>query len=105
MVENVHARRSPGDYKELDELLDQADKGFGNADLLKTNEALKRASVKAASMWGVVGGTELPAPTRSLISLTDEVQRSLKDPNRDGADTMRRDLDEIRRRFTTEALD
>ncbi|MBA3610036.1 MAG: hypothetical protein H0W54_01260 [Rubrobacter sp.] len=103
MTENGHARRSPGDYKELDELLYQADKGFGSADLYKTSEALKRASVKAASMWGIVGGTELPAPARSLISLANEVQRSLNDPNRDGADAMRRDLDEIRRRFATEA--
>ncbi len=54
-------------------------------------------------MWGIVGGTELPAPARSLISLANEVQRSLNDPNRDGADAMRRDLDEIRRRFATEA--
>ncbi len=103
MTENGHARRSPDDYKELDGLLDQAHKGLGNADLYKTNEALKRASVKAASMWGIVGGTELPTPARSLISLAAEVQRNLNDPNRDGADAMRRDLDEIRRRFATEA--
>lgn len=49
-------RRGREDYEELDRLLEEADRSLvDGGELREANEALKRAGVKAASMWGGVG--------------------------------------------------
>lgn len=102
MIENGHSRRDSTDYRELDQLLQEAGARLGREEMREAHASLKQASVKAASMWGVVGGAELPAPARDLISLTGAVQRSFVDPQRDGAQAMRADLRNLRDRFATE---
>ena len=50
-VEDGHGRRrGREDYEELDRLLEEAGRSLADGDLRGANEALKRASVKAASM-------------------------------------------------------
>lgn len=102
MAENGHHRRSSTDYRELDRLLKEAGTLLGDENLREAHIVLRQASVKAASMWGVVGGAELPASARALIFLTSEVQRSSTDPRLDGAHAIRTDLRDLRDRFATE---
>ena len=59
-MEDGHGRRGREDYEELDRLLAEADEFLEDGDLRGANEALKRAGVKAASMWGEVGRPALP---------------------------------------------
>lgn len=98
-----NARRAATDYGDLNRLLEGADTSLGRGDRREANEALKQASVKVASMWGVVGGAELPESARSLMSLTSEVQRSIAHPEEDGLEDLQMNLRELRRRFALEA--
>ncbi len=68
------SRRAPEDYDELRGLLAEADALLGDHDPRGAGEALKRAGVKAAAMWGGVGVPALPGPVRDLISLIGETQ-------------------------------
>ena len=102
-MENGHGRRQREDYEELDRLLEDADRSLGDEDLRVTNEALKRAGVKAASMWGEVGRPALPEHTRRLAALVGEVQQDLGRPDRNSPDTLRKDIGELRSRFGLEA--
>lgn len=101
-VENGNRRRSE-DYEELDRLLLGADEALEKEDLRGTNEALKRANVKAASMWGEVGQPVLPGHTRRLIGLIWEVQEDLNRAERNNPDGLRQNLRELRSRFEIEA--
>jgi hypothetical protein len=100
---NGQGRRLRADYEELDLLLEEADRYLEDEDLREANEALKRAGVKATSMWGEVGRPTLPGHTRKLITLVGEFQRDLGDPEQDSLDELRDDIGELRSRFEREA--
>jgi len=103
-VEDGHRRRGREDYEELDRLLEEADRSLADGgDLRGVNEALKRAGVKAASMWGEVGRPVLPGHTRRLVALIGEVQQDLDRPERNSMDVLRKHLSELRSRFELEA--
>lgn len=103
-MENGHRRRGREDYEELDRLLEEADWYLADGgDLREVNEALKRAGVKGASMWGEVGRPTLPGHTRRLVALIGEVQQDLGHPERNSTDALRRNLRELRSRFELEA--
>jgi hypothetical protein len=102
-VEDGDGRRVREDYENLDRLLEEAEHSLGDGDLRGTNEALKRAGVKAASMWGEVGKPVLPGHTRRLVALIGEVQQDLGDSGRNHPDRLRKDLRELRSRFELEA--
>ena len=72
-MENGHGRRGREDYEDLDRFLEEADQFLGDGNLRGTNEALKRAGVKATSMWGEVGKPVLSGHTRRLVALIGEV--------------------------------
>lgn len=101
-VEDGDRRRSE-DYEELDWLLLGADEALEREDLRATNEALKKANVKAASMWGEVGQPVLPGHTRRLIGLIWEVQEDLNHAERNNPGSLRQSLRELRSRFEIEA--
>ena len=96
-------RRGREDYEELDRLLVEADRSLEDEDLRAANETLKRAGVKAASMWGEVGQPALPGHTRKMVGLLWEVQGDLNRPGRNSPDSLRKDLRELRSRFELEA--
>ena len=98
-----HNRRFRDDYEELDRLLEEADRYLGDGDLRGANEALKRAGVKAASMWGEVGQPVLPGHTRRLVGLIWAVQQDLDGPEQNSPDALRKHLRELRSRFELEA--
>lgn len=100
---NANRRRGRGDYEDLDRLLEEADRFLGDGNLRGTNESLKRAGVKAASMWGEVGRPLLPGHTRRLVALVGEVQQELGRPQRSSPDALRAQIGELRSRFEIEA--
>lgn len=102
-MEDGRDRRGLEDYEELDRLLAEADGSLEDEDLRGANEALKRAGVKAASMWGEVGRPVLPGHTRQLVGLLWEVQKDLSRSGRNSPDALRADLRELRNRFEMEA--
>ncbi len=81
----------------------EADRFLEDEDLRGANEALKRAGVKATSMWGEVGQAALPGHTRKLVGLLWEVQGDLSRPGRNSPGSLRKDLQELRSRFGLEA--
>ena len=101
--QNGNGRRGREDYEDLDRLLEEADRSLGDGDLRETNESLKRAGVKAASMWGEVGQPALPGHTRRLVALIGEVQQDLGRPELNSPDVLRKDIVELRSRFELEA--
>ena len=102
-MEDGYERRGREDYEDLDRLLEEADQSLSDGDLRETNEALKKAGVKATSMWGGVGKPMLPGHTRRLVALIGEVQQDLGDSERNSPDSLRKDLRELRSRFELEA--
>lgn len=96
-------RRGREDYEELDRLLDEASRSIEGEDLRGANEALKRAAVKAASMWGEVGRPRLPEHTRRLVGLISEVQRDLASPGQSAPDGFPGEISDLRSRFKLEA--
>lgn len=68
------------DYEELNRLFDAADRSLKKKDFRSANETLKRATVKAAAMWGGTGVPALPGHARALVYLLSEVQRGISDP-------------------------
>lgn len=102
-MESGHGRRGLEDYEELDRLLEEAERSLGDEDLREANEALKRAGVKATSMWGEVGRPALPGHTRRLVGLIGAVQQDLRQPERNSPEALRKDLRELRSRFELEA--
>ncbi len=103
-VENGHRRRGREDYEDLYRLLEEAERSLADGgDLREVNEALKRAGVKAASMWGEVGRPVLPGHTRRLVALIGEVQQDLGRRERNSTDALRKDLHQLRSRFELEA--
>lgn len=102
-MENGHRRREREDYEELDRLLMEADKSLEAEDLRGANEELKRAGVKATSMWGEVGQPVLPVHTRRLIVLLWEVQEDLSHPGGNSPEAFRKEIRELRSRFEIEA--
>jgi len=98
-----HERRGREDYKELDQLLDGANQSVRDQDLRGANETLKRAAVKAASMWGEVGRPRLPEHTRRLVALIGEVQNDLSNPEESAPDGYPQELSDLRSRFELEA--
>ncbi len=102
-MENVHSRREREDYEELDRFFAEADRALEDEDLRGANEQLKRAGVKATSMWGEVCQPTLPGHTRQLIALLWHVQEDLNYPGRNSPETFRKDLRELRSRFEIEA--
>ena len=83
-------------------LLDEADGFVGRGDLQSANEALKRAGVKAATMWGAVGRPRLPDHVRELDSLTWELQTNIQNPS-PPVEPIRQTLQSLRSRFDKEA--
>ncbi len=98
-----HGRRGSEDYEELARLLLEADGFLENEDLRWANETLKKAGVKAASMWGEVGQPALPAHTVKLVGLLWEVQQDLCRPGQGSPTALRKDLRQLRCRFEIEA--
>ena len=97
-------RRGCEDYEELDRLLEEVDRSLADGgELRDANEALKRAGVKAASMWGEVGQPVLPGRTRRSVTLIGEVQQDLGRPERSSTDALRGNLRQLRSRFEIEA--
>jgi hypothetical protein len=101
-VENGDARRRPEDHKELARLLEEADGLLGEGDFRGANEALKKAGVKAATMWGAVGRPLLPEPARQLDALTWEVQDTILSPS-PPVEPLRQNLSRLRSLFEAEA--
>lgn len=97
-------RRTPEDHEGLGRLLDAAGELLRAGDPRRADEALKRAGVKAAAMWGGVGVPVLPGPVRDLISLAAEAQdlASHADGSADTAPLLMR-LDELRSIFERQA--
>lgn len=83
-------------------LLDEADGFVGRGDLQSANEALKKAGVKAATMWGGVGRPRLPEHVRELDSLTWELQTNIQNPS-PPVEPIRQTLRGLRFRFDKEA--
>ena len=105
-VEDEHGRRrGREDYEELDRLLVEADRSLEREDLRGANEALKKAGVKATSMWGKTDRAQLPGHTRMLVGLLWEVQEDilLGYPGRNTPSALRKDLRQLRSRFALEA--
>jgi hypothetical protein len=96
-------RRSREDYKELDRLLTEADGSLGDEDLRGANEMLKKAGVKATSMWGEVGRPVLPGHVRALVSLLWDVQEDLAKAERNSPELLQKNLRDLRSRFYLEA--
>lgn len=96
-------RRTSEDYEQLDRILLGAEEALEKEDLRGTNEALKNANVKAASMWGEVGQPTLPGHTRRLIGLIWEVQEDLGRAEPNHAVGLRNNLHELRSWFEIEA--
>lgn len=84
-------------------MLAETDAALAARDLYRANEALKRANVQAAAMWGGVGVPALPGHTRALVDLLSGVQRDLGDRGRDDPAALRPDLRALRDRFALEA--
>ena len=97
-----HERRGREDYKELDQLLDGANQSVRDQDLRGANETLKRAAVKAASMWGEVGRPRLPEHTRRLVGLIGEVQQDLAIPGQSPLNGFPEEISDLRSRFELE---
>ena len=103
-VENGHEqRRSREDYEELDRFLMEADGSLGDEDLRGANEALKKAGLKAASMWGEVGRPVLPGHVRALVRLIWDVQEDLARAERNSPELLQKNLRDLRSRFGLEA--
>ncbi len=102
-MEDENGRRGRDDYEELDRLLVEADRSLEDEDLCAANEALERAGVKAAWMWGEDGRTALSGHTRRLVGLIWEVQEDLGHPGRNSPDGLRKYLRDLRFRFELEA--
>jgi hypothetical protein len=98
-----HERRGREDYEGLDRLLDEARQSIEGEDLRGANETLKRAAVKAASMWGEVGRPRLPEHTRRLVGLIGEVQQDLDSPGQSPPNGFPEEISELRSRFECEA--
>ncbi len=102
-MKNGYSRREREDYEELDRLLAEADGALDDEDLRGANEQLKKAGVKATSMWGEVCQPMLPGHTRKLIALLWEVQEDLSYPGRNFPEAFRKDLRDLRSLFEVEA--
>ena len=98
-------RRAPQDYEELRGLLAEADGHLAARDVRVAGEALKKAGVKAATMWGGVGVPTVPAPVRDLISLIGETQNLVASDGEfpERLDTLLGRLDGLRAAFRREA--
>ena len=98
-------RRAPEDYEELSGLLTEAEGLLGEHDPRGAGKVLKRAGVKAATMWGGVGVPALPGPVRDLISSADEAHdlAASGDGQPDRLDTLLGRLDGLRAAFEREA--
>ena len=103
MEDGHEQRRSREDYEELDRLLTEADGSLGDEDLRGANEVLKKAGVKATSMWGEVGRPVLPGHVRALISLLWDVQEDLVKEERNSPELLQKNLRDLRSRFSLEA--
>ncbi len=103
MENGYEQRRSREDYEELDRLLAEADGSLGDEDLRGANEALKKAGVKATSMWGAVGQPLLPGHVRALVRLLWDVQEDLARAERNSPDLLQKNLRDLRSRFGLEA--
>ena len=98
-------RRTPEDYEELSGLLTEAEGHLAARHMRVAGEALKRAGVKAATMWGGVGVPVLPAPAQDLISLIGETQNLVASDGEfpERLDTLLGRLDGLRAAFRREA--
>ena len=74
-------------------------------DLREAGEALKKAGVKAPTLWGGVGVPVLPAPAQDFISLIGETPNLVASDGEfpDRLDTLLGRLDELRAAFKREA--
>ena len=104
MEDRHEQRRSREDYEELDRLLTEADGSLVDEDLRGANEMLKKAGVKATSMWGEVGRAVLPGHVRALVSLLWDVQEDLARAERNSSpELLQKNLRDLRSRFSLEA--
>ena len=103
MEDGHEQRRSREDYEELDRLLTEADGSLVDEDLRGANEMLKKAGVKATSMWGEVGRPVLPGHVRALVSLLWDVQEDLAKAERNSPELLQKNLRDLRSRFSLEA--
>ncbi|HKH78025.1 MAG TPA: hypothetical protein VKA51_13795 [Rubrobacteraceae bacterium] len=93
------------DYEELRGFLTKAESLLEARDPRGAGEALKRAGVKAATMWGGVGVPALPGPVRDLISAIGETQNLAASDGEfpERLDTLLGRLDGLRAAFQREA--
>jgi hypothetical protein len=93
------------DYEELRGFLTEAESLLEVRDPRGAGEALKRAGVKAATMWGGVGVPALPRPVRDLISAIGESQNLVASDGEfpERLDTLLGRLDGLRAAFQREA--
>lgn len=91
-------RRTIEDHEELRVSLGDAEKALRADDPRSAVEALKRAGVKSAVMWGGIGVPILPRPVRDLGSLAGEVQNLHGHADGQTAQLLER-LDEVRSAF------
>ena len=103
MEDGHEQRRSREDYEELDRLLTEADGSLGDEDLRGANEVLKKAGVKATSMWGEVGRPMLPGHVQARVSLLWDVQGDLTKAERNSPEMLQKNLRDLRSRFSLEA--
>ena len=98
-------RRTPQDYEQLRGLLSEAEGLLTAHDTRAAGEALKRAGVKAAAMWGGIGVPVLPGPARDLISSIGETQNLAASDGEfpERLDTLLGRLDGLRAAFDREA--
>jgi hypothetical protein len=98
-------RRAPEDYEELRGLLTEAEGLLAARHMRAAGEVLKRAGVKAATMWGGIGVPVLPAPAQNLISLIGQSQDPVASDDEfpEHLDTLLQRLNEVRAAFEREA--
>ena len=96
------AQRTNEDHEELGRFLEEAERSLEAGNLCEAKEALKKACLKAATMW--VGQSTLSGPTRDLVYLVGEVQEQLLRPEPLGPPgSLLENLIGLRSRFEAEA--
>lgn len=94
-------RQAVADHAELESFLRDASSSLEYEDLRGADEALKKADVKSANMWGGVGIPALPSHVRELAALHGDLRRYMYGP--DGHETdlasLLDRLEDLRSRF------
>ena len=95
-------RRRREGYDELDRIFEGTEKSLGSGNHHEADESLRRAGVKAVTMWA---GLDRPPPAHIwlLIRLIWQLQTDINRPGQNSLRMLRTNLRELRYRFDLEA--